>query len=126
MVASSSSNGFSLPALVAAGAVAVAWLSAAGAAWVARRPPDADAGPATMELGAEPPAIAALLCGDYEVRTESAPATLLDLAARDVIALDEIQPGETICRVPAASPARTSHRSSSTCSPRSAPRQSTA
>lgn len=103
MVASSSSDGFSLPVLIAAGAVAIAWLGAAGAAWVARRPADADAGPPTMELGAEPPAIAALLCGDYEVRTETAPATLLDLAARDVIALDEIQPGQTICRVPADS-----------------------
>ena len=91
--------------LVAAGGVAVAWLGAVGAVWVARRPPHADAGPPTMELGAEPPAIAALLCGDYEVRTETAPATLLDLAARDVIALEEVQPGETICRVPADSPA---------------------
>ena len=77
MVASSSSDGFSLPVLIAAGGVAVAWLGAVGAAWVARRPPDADAGPATMDLGAEPPAIAALLCGGYEVRTETAPATLV-------------------------------------------------
>jgi Predicted membrane protein (DUF2207) C-terminal domain len=100
MVASSSSDGFSLPALVAAGAVALAWLGAAGAVWFARRPPDEDAGPTTMELGPEPPAIAALLCGKYEVRAETAPATLLDLAARDVITIDEIQPGETICRVP--------------------------
>lgn len=105
MAASSSSDGFSLPVLLAAAGVALAWLGAAGAAWVARRPRDAAAGPATMELGPEPPAIAALLCGDYEVRTETAPATLLDLAARDVIELDEIQPGETICRVPADSSA---------------------
>ncbi len=105
IVASSSSDGFSLPVLVAAGAVALAWLGAAGAVWVARRPPDADAGPTTMELGSEPPAIAALLCGEYEVRTETAPATLLDLAARDVIAIDEIRPGETICRVPTDSSA---------------------
>jgi Predicted membrane protein (DUF2207) C-terminal domain len=103
MATSSSSEGFSLPVLVAAGAVALAWLGAAGAVWVARRPPDADEGPTTMELGPEPPAIAALLCGKYEVRTETAPATLLDLAARDVITLDEIQPGETICRLPADS-----------------------
>jgi hypothetical protein len=99
LVATSSSDGFSLPALIAAAAVAVAWLAAAAAVWTARRPPDVDAAAATMELGPEPPAIASLLCDDYEVRTEVAPATLLDLAARDVITLDEIQPGETICRV---------------------------
>ncbi len=99
MVASSSSDGFSLPVLIAAAGVAIAWVGAAAVAWMVRRPPDAGAGPTTMELGPEPPAIAALLCGGYEVRTETAPATLLDLAARNVIALDEIQPGETICRV---------------------------
>jgi hypothetical protein len=90
--------------LVAAAGAAAAWLAAAGAAWVARRPPDTDAAPPTMDLGPEPPAIAAVLCGDYEVRRETAPATLLDLAARGVISLDEVQPGQTICHVPPAPP----------------------
>jgi hypothetical protein len=57
-----------------------------------------------MDLGPEPPAVAAVLCGGYEVRGETAPATLLDLAARGVITLDEIQPGQTICHVPATPP----------------------
>jgi hypothetical protein len=52
-----------------------------------------------MELGAESPAVASLLCDDYEVRAETAPATLLDLAARGIVSLDEVRPGETICRV---------------------------
>jgi Predicted membrane protein (DUF2207) len=99
LAATSSSDGFSLPALIGAAVVAVAWLAATAAVWTARRPPDVDAAPATMDLGPEPPAIASLLCDDYEVRTEVAPATLLDLAARDVITLDELRPGETICRV---------------------------
>jgi hypothetical protein len=99
LAAASSSDGFSLPVLVAAAAVAIAWLAVASAVWVARRPPHVDGDPPSMDLGAEPPAIAALLCNDYEVRTETAPATLLDLAARNVIALDEVQPGQTICRV---------------------------
>jgi Predicted membrane protein (DUF2207) len=97
--AASTSDGFSLPVLIAAGGVGIAWLLAAASIWVARRPPHVGGVPPTMELGAEPPAIAALLCDDYEVRTETAPATLLDLAARDVISLEEIQPGQTICRV---------------------------
>lgn len=99
LVAAESSDGFSLPVLLAAAAVAILWLLATAAVWVARRPPDVEADPPTMELGPEPPAIAALLCGDYEVRTETAPSTLLDLAARDVISLEEIRPGETICVV---------------------------
>jgi hypothetical protein len=105
MVAASSSDGFSLPVLLAASGVAITWVGATAAAWVARRPPEARAEPATMELGPEPPAIAALLCGEYEVRAETPPATLLDLAARDVIELDEVQPGETVCRVPTDPPA---------------------
>jgi hypothetical protein len=100
LAAASSSDGFSLPVLVAAGAVAIAWLAAASAAWVARRPPHVAGDPPSMDLGPEPPAVAALLCNDYDVRTETAPATLLDLAARSVIGLEEVQPGQTICRVP--------------------------
>jgi hypothetical protein len=99
LVAAEGSDGFSVPVLVAAAGVAIVWLLATAAVWVARRPPDVDGLPATMELGAEPPAIAALLCGDYEVRAETAPATLLDLAARGVIELEEIRPGETVCAV---------------------------
>lgn len=104
VVAASGSDGFSLPVLVAAAGAAAAWLAAVGTTWVARRPARADAAPPTMDLGPEPPAVAALLCGDYEVRGETAPATLLDLAARGIITLDEIEPGQTICHVPAAPP----------------------
>lgn len=100
LVASSSTNEFSLPGLVATASVGVLWLAAAAGLWMARRPPHLDGVPPTMELGPEPPAVASLLCNDYKVRTETAPATLLDLAARDVISLEEIQPGQTICRVP--------------------------
>jgi hypothetical protein len=86
--------------LVAAG-IAVLWLLVTAAIWLVRRPPGVDGTPATMDLGAEPPAIASLLCDGYDVRTETAPTTLLDLAARDVIRLDEVQPGQTVCTVPA-------------------------
>jgi Predicted membrane protein (DUF2207) C-terminal domain len=99
LVAASSSDGFSLPALLAASGVAIAWLLTLAALWFAHRPPGIDGDPPTIDLGAEPPAIAALLCDDYEVRTETPPATLLDLAARGVISLEEVRPGETICVV---------------------------
>jgi hypothetical protein len=90
--------------LVGAGGAALVWLVALAMIGVARRPDRCDPAPPTMDLGPEPPAVAAVLCNDYDVRAETAPATLLDLAARDVIELDEVQPGETICRVPAAPP----------------------
>ena len=97
-------DGFSLPLLVAAAIVSAAWVIGALAVWLARRPPAVEAAPPTMELGPEPPAIAALLCGDYQVRSEIAPAITLDLAARDLLQLEEVQPGNTICRVPDSSP----------------------
>jgi hypothetical protein len=40
-----------------------------------------------------------MLCDDFELGTEEPPATVLDLAARGVLVLEEIQPGKTICRV---------------------------
>jgi hypothetical protein len=52
-----------------------------------------------MDLPSEAPAVAGLLADDFIVPTETAPAILLDLAARRVVELDEIQPGQTICRV---------------------------
>jgi hypothetical protein len=100
LASSSSSDGFSLPVLLAAAGVAAVWLLVTAAIWLIRRPPGVDGTPATMDLGPEPPAIAALLCDGYDVRTETAPTTLLDLAAREVIRLEEARPGETVCMVP--------------------------
>ena len=96
---SSSSSGFSMPLLVAAAAAALAWLGAVGAVIAWRRPPRVD--PVAMAPGElpEPPAVAGLLCDDFTVGGETAPATLLDLAARRVVVLDEVQPGETVCRL---------------------------
>jgi hypothetical protein len=96
---SSESDGFSFPVLAAAAAVGLVWLAAAPVLAVVRRVPDVDAGPPTQDLPPEPPALANLLCDDFELGTEAVPATLLDLAARKVVTLEEIQPGRTICRV---------------------------
>jgi len=56
-----------------------------------------------MELPPESPPVAGMLVNDFVVPAEVAPAILLDLAARDVVELDEVQPGRTICRVRKAS-----------------------
>jgi hypothetical protein len=101
LAASSSSDEttFSVPILVGAAALAVAWLLLllAVAAW--RRPPRIRSGPGTQDLPSVPPAVAGLLCNDFELPAELPPATLLDLAARRVVRLEEVAPGKTICRL---------------------------
>ena len=73
---------FSIPILVAAAAVGVGWvvLLVAVAAW--RRPHGIRSGASTQDLPPVPPAVAGLLCNDFELPAELPPATLLDLAAR--------------------------------------------
>jgi len=99
-IAADSSSGFSAPLVVAAGVAGTVWLAVLAAAVVARRAPGVPAGPEHgLALPPEPPAVAGLLCDDFVVGREAAPATLLDLAARRVVVLEEVQPGNTICRL---------------------------
>jgi hypothetical protein len=96
---SSESASFSVPILFVAAAVAGAWvlLLAALVAW--RRPGRIASRPASQELPPVTPAVAGLLCDDFEVPAELPPATLLDLAARRVVRLEEVEPDKTICRL---------------------------
>ncbi len=96
---------FSIPILVGAAALAGAWilLLVGVAAW--RRPPRIRSGPPTQDLPPVPPAVAGLLCNDFELPAELPPATLLDLAARHVVRLEEVAPGKTICRLRGAADA---------------------
>ncbi len=96
---SSDDTTFSIPILVGAAALGVGWilLLVAVAAW--RRPHGIRSGPATQDLPPVPPAVAGLLCNDFELPAELPPATLLDLAARHVVRLEEVEPGKTICRL---------------------------
>lgn len=52
-----------------------------------RRPPEA---PATMDLGEERPAVAGLLTNGFRFSPSAVPATLIDLAARRWVEIDEI------------------------------------
>ena len=101
LAASDSAAGLSVPLLLAAGAAALLWLATLAVAAVVRRPPRiaVRARPGTRACPPEPPAVAGLLCDDFVVGSEAAPATLLDLAARRVVVLEEVQPGNTICRL---------------------------
>jgi hypothetical protein len=119
-------RGISVPLVVAAAIVAVAWLVVLAVVRVARRPPHIDTGPLTQEPPGEPPAIAGLLCDDFELASELPPATLLDLAPRRIIRLEEVQPGKTICRVRQAPDERVLAPTNSASSTSSGVRRSTA
>lgn len=95
-----------VPVLLAALAYAGLWVLVAVAAFVARRPVQPDEGPATQELGPESPAVANFLAGTFEVSSEAAPATLLDLAARRLFELETQPDGSTLVRVPARAAGR--------------------
>jgi hypothetical protein len=79
-------------ALAALGA-GVAWLLAAGWLYVSRLPTEPEPGPRTLDLGSETPAVANFLVNDFRVTGAAVPATLLDLAARNVIELEQRGPG---------------------------------
>jgi hypothetical protein len=97
---SSSSSGFSAPLLIAAGAAGIAWVAVLLVVVAIRHAPRVAAGPERgLAPPPEPPAVAGLLCDDFVVGAEAAAATLLDLAARRVVVLEEVQPGHTICRL---------------------------
>ena len=105
-LAANSASGFSTPLALAAAGTATAWLVALIIVLITRRPPRVRAIDQGMELPPEPPAVAGLLANDFVVPGEIAPAILLDLAARHIVDLEEVQPGKTICRIRAHAPAQ--------------------
>jgi Predicted membrane protein (DUF2207) len=88
-----------VPLLAASVAAVVLWLVLLLAAAFATRPREVEAAPATMELGEESPAVVDLLTNDWRVTPDAVPATLLDLAARGFVDLDQHGEGRTVCRV---------------------------
>lgn len=64
----------------------------AGAAYLIRRPLTPPVLPATSDVGKENPAVANLLANGGAVTAEAVPATLLDLAARKIVDIDETEP----------------------------------
>lgn len=86
-------EGTDLVLVVAAAVTALLWLLAAGLVHVLRKPPEPPVGPRTLELGPEPPAVANFLVNDFRVTSDAVPATLLDLAARNVVDVEQRGPG---------------------------------
>ncbi|HEX6699883.1 MAG TPA: hypothetical protein VF101_04055 [Gaiellaceae bacterium] len=85
---------------IAATAAATApWLLAVAIVYFRRRPPKPEPGPPTLDLGPEPPAVANLLVHDFGVTRDAVPATLIDLAARRLVEIEEREPGSYVCRL---------------------------
>ena len=88
---------------VAAGA-ALLWVVAYGLLYAWTEPRRVPAGPGTLDLvGPEPPAVVNLVTHDWELGHEAVPATLLDLAARKHLVIDQVGE-ETLVRVPPPRP----------------------
>ncbi|MDQ6878504.1 MAG: DUF2207 domain-containing protein [Candidatus Dormibacteraeota bacterium] len=81
-------------------ACSAAFYVVGGVVVITRRPPSPPSLPATSDVGAETPAVANLLVNGGRVTPDAVPATLLDLAARHVVKIEETEPGVYSCRMP--------------------------
>lgn len=91
-------------ALAGSFAASLAFFGLAALVAVTRRPRTPPALAATSDLGPETPAVANLLANGGRVTPDAVPATLLDLAARHVVKIEETEPGSYGCRLAADAP----------------------
>jgi hypothetical protein len=92
-------DGLEFALALAALVTGAVWLAAAGLVLLARRPPEPPVGPKTLELGPEPPAVANFLVNGFRVTDDAVPATLIDLAARNVVDVEQRGPGAFYIRL---------------------------
>jgi hypothetical protein len=76
-----------------------AWFVLLAAIRVVRTPRRPDPGPETTELGSESPAVANLVTHRFKLSRDAVPATLVDLAARGVVEIEDRGIGDYWCRV---------------------------
>jgi hypothetical protein len=86
------------PLALGGAAAFAAWLAVAALAAFITRPRAASASAATGDFGPESPALAGFAADRWEVTPRLASATLLDLAARRVVDLEQITPDQVLCR----------------------------
>jgi hypothetical protein len=79
-------------------AVGAAWLAVAGFLLARRWPALPDSDPPTQDLRPEPPAVAAFLARRCRVRPDAVPGTLIDLAARRALVIEQVQPNRFVIR----------------------------
>lgn len=90
-----------VPLTLAAVAAIALWLLAVVAVKAVTRPRMPHAGPRTMDLRPEPPAVAEFLTGGWEVGGSAVQATLVDLAGRGLLGFEQVGPDarDTVVRV---------------------------
>lgn len=91
-----------------AGILLVGWYAVLGALTLIRWPKTPEAGPPTNELRPESPALANLLTNGWLLNEDAMPATLLDLAARGFVTIEDRGDGRMQCRLRPRSPETTS------------------
>ncbi|GGL06345.1 hypothetical protein Sme01_66530 [Sphaerisporangium melleum] len=84
---------------LAAAAALGLWLALVAALAYATRNPAVTPAPPTADLGEESPAVVDLITGDWRLCDEAASATLLDLAARGAVQIEEIGPELSLVRL---------------------------
>lgn len=90
-----------LPLTIGAGAALLAWLIVLAVVAVANRPNRAEPVSAGLELGGDsPPAVAAMLSHRWKPDPVGPAATLIDLAARDLVRFEPMSAGGYQVRVP--------------------------
>jgi len=93
-----------LPLVVAAAVTTAIWLFAVGAIRVQRQPREPLELEPTLDLGAEPPALAGFLADNFRVPREAVSATLLDLCVRGLGEIERVDVGRYQVRLRNASP----------------------
>jgi hypothetical protein len=83
----------------AAAAALALWLLLLSALAFATRNPDIEPGPPTSELAPDSPAIVDLVTGGWRLCDEAASATLLDLAAKGAVQIEEVGPELSLVRL---------------------------
>jgi hypothetical protein len=92
-----------LALVIGAAAATIVWLAAVGAIRALRQPREPPELEPSLELGPEPPALAAFLAGNFRVPRETMPATLLDLCARRLAEIERVDVDTYVCRLTDAS-----------------------
>jgi hypothetical protein len=92
-------NADAIPWLVGAGVALTLWFVLFAAVASATMPRLPDPGPETMDGGSEPPAIVNFLANRWELTTSAIAATLVDLAARRHVTIEQIGDGENLVRL---------------------------
>lgn len=93
---------------ITAGTLA-AWLGLVVAIWAVRFPRQPRRGPESTDLGAETPAVANLLVHRFKPTRDAVAATLVDLAARGIVEIEDRGIGRYFCRVTGRGTVETSY-----------------